>query len=58
MTYAQMMDIPFAYSSNGDAFYEHDFLTGAEREIALEDFPSPDELIARYKAGANKGHRD
>lgn len=26
MTYAQMMDIPFAYSSNGDAFYEHDFL--------------------------------
>ena len=55
MTYAQMMDIPFAYSSNGDAFYEHDFLTGAEREIALEDFPSPDELIARYKAGANKG---
>ena len=30
MTYAQMMDIPFAYSSNGDAFYEHDFLTGTE----------------------------
>ena len=27
MTYAQMMDLPFAYSSNGDAFYEHDFLT-------------------------------
>lgn len=25
MSYAQMMDIPFAYSSNGDAFYEHDF---------------------------------
>ena len=25
MTYAQMMDLPFAYSSNGDAFYEHDF---------------------------------
>lgn len=23
MTYAQMMDLPFAYSSNGDAFYEH-----------------------------------
>jgi len=23
-----MMDIPFAYSSNGDAFYEHDFVTG------------------------------
>ena len=28
ITYAQMLDVPFAYSSNGDAFYEHDFLTG------------------------------
>lgn len=28
MTYAQMLDIPFAYSSNGDGFMEHDFLTG------------------------------
>jgi Type I site-specific restriction-modification system, R (restriction) subunit and related helicases len=52
--YAHMMDVPFAYSSNGDAFYEHDMLTGAERQIALEDFPSPDELISRYKQVANK----
>ena len=51
MTYAQMLDVPFAYSSNGDAFYEHDFLTGLERQIALEDFPSPEELTARYMAG-------
>lgn len=50
MTYAKMLDVPFAYSSNGDAFYEHDFLTGQERQIALEDFPSPDELLARFKA--------
>ena len=28
MTYAQMLDLPFAFSSNGDGFYEHDFLTG------------------------------
>lgn len=55
ITYAQMLDVPFAYSSNGDAFYEHDFLTGIERQIALEDFPSPQELFARYKAGANSG---
>ena len=53
--YARMMDVPFAYSSNGDAFYEHDMLTGAERQIALEDFPSPDELIERYKKDANDG---
>ena len=48
MTYAMMMDLPFAYSSNGDAFFEHDFLTGKECLISLSDFPSPDELIARY----------
>ena len=28
ISYAQMMDIPFAYLSNGDAFYEHDLMTG------------------------------
>lgn len=55
ITYAQMMDVPFVYSSNGDAFYEHDMLTGLEREIALSDFPSPDELMERYKAEANGG---
>ena len=44
MTYAQMLDIPFAYSSNGDGFMEHDFLTGQEREIGLDEFPSEQEL--------------
>ena len=51
MTYAQMMDVPFVYSSNGDGFYEHDFLTGLERQLTLADFPSPEELTARYRAG-------
>ena len=55
MAYAKMLDVPFAYSSNGDAFCEHDFLTGTEREIALEDFPTPEELAARLEAGANGG---
>lgn len=53
ITYAQMLDVPFAYSSNGDAFYEHDFLTGQERQISLSEFPSPDELITRYNAAKN-----
>nr|MCR5834936.1 DEAD/DEAH box helicase family protein [Lachnospiraceae bacterium] len=48
MTYAMMMDLPFAYSSNGDGFFEHDFLTGKEREIGLDEFPTQEELIARY----------
>lgn len=55
ITYAQMLDVPFAYSSNGDGFREHDFLTGTERDIRLTDFPTPDELYARYKKGANAG---
>lgn len=55
MTYAQMMDIPFAYSSNGDGFQEHDFLTGKERFLTLGEFPSPDELIARWESDSNGG---
>ncbi len=53
MTYAKMMDIPFAYSSNGDGFTEHDFLTGKERHLALNDFPTYNELCDRYKSEAN-----
>lgn len=49
MTYAQMLDVPFAYSSNGDGFVEHDFLTGQEREFGLDDFPTEQELTAQYK---------
>lgn len=49
MAYAKMLDVKFAYSSNGDAFYEHDFLTGQERQLSLSEFPSPDELLARYQ---------
>ena len=46
--YAKILDIPFAYSSNGDAFLEHDIQNGIEREIALSDFPTPEELWARF----------
>ena len=53
--YAVMLDLPFAYSSNGDGFFEHDFLTGRERELGLDEFPTEAELIARYKAGKNNG---
>ena len=55
MEYAKMLDVPFAYSSNGDGFAEHDFLTGTEREFGLDEFPTEAELIARYKRGANAG---
>lgn len=50
--YAEILDIPFVYSSNGKGFVEHDRTKtkgNIERELALEDFPSPDELFQRYK---------
>lgn len=53
--YAKMLDVPFAYSSNGDGFEEYDFITGVERELPLDAFPTPDELINRYKSEINGG---
>ena len=55
ITYAKMLDIPFAYSSNGDGFYEHDLLTGIERTLAMDEFPSPEELTARWERESNGG---
>jgi type I restriction enzyme R subunit len=52
LEYAEILDVPFAYSSNGDAFLEHDrTATGGNvtREIPLDQFPSPEELWARYR---------
>jgi len=49
--YGTALDVPFVYSSNGDAFLEHDFLRTSgqvEREIPLGEFPSPNELWNRY----------
>lgn len=53
MEYARKLDLPFAYSSNGDGFMEHDFLTGKEREFSMSEFPSEEELIARFKREKN-----
>ena len=50
LEYAETLDVPFAYSSNGDAFLEHDRTASSgavEREISLHNFPAPDELWAR-----------
>ena len=55
MAYAEMLDVPFAYSSNGDGFFEHDFLTGKERELSMDEFPTEEELVSRYKAESNHG---
>lgn len=49
INYGEMMDVPFVYSSNGDGFIEHDFFSGKERYLQMEEFPSPKELWARYR---------
>ena len=46
-TYAEMMDLRFAYSSNGHGFTEYDFFTGVERNLSMDEFPSEQELVAR-----------
>ncbi|MGX5475396.1 EcoAI/FtnUII family type I restriction enzme subunit R [Bacillus toyonensis] len=51
--YGEMLKVPFVYSSNGDGFLEHDRLTGKERQIGLDEFPSPDQLWNRYKQHNN-----
>lgn len=48
--YAEILDVPFVYSSNGDGFLEHDMTTGTERELSMDEFPSSEELWKRYKS--------
>ena len=59
LEYAEILDVPFAYSSNGDAFIEHD-RTGKgdiiEKEISLDKFPTPEILWDRYKT--HKGYTE
>ncbi|HYG89561.1 MAG TPA: DEAD/DEAH box helicase family protein [Azospirillum sp.] len=53
LEYAATLNIPFVFSSNGDGFVFHD-RTGAggatETTLALDAFPSPSDLWARYRA--------
>lgn len=57
--YAETLDIPFVFSSNGDGFYFHDRtakIGSIEKEIPLDAFPSPQELWQKYRA--HKGLSD
>lgn len=56
MEYAKMLDVKFAFSSNGEGFAEHDFLTGQERCFGMDEFPTREELIERYKKEINEGN--
>lgn len=53
LSYADALDVPFVFTSNGDGFVFHDRTgrsTPVERVIGLDEFPSPDDLWARYQA--------
>ncbi|PPQ44127.1 EcoAI/FtnUII family type I restriction enzme subunit R [Rhodopseudomonas palustris] len=53
LEYATALDIPFVFSSNGDGFVFHDRTAPAgavETTLALEAFPAPADLWARYRA--------
>ncbi|PYJ27432.1 MAG: DEAD/DEAH box helicase [Verrucomicrobia bacterium] len=47
--YAEMLDLKFAYASNGPDILEFDYFTGVEK--ALTGYPAPEELWRRYRAG-------
>ncbi|WP_181305537.1 EcoAI/FtnUII family type I restriction enzme subunit R [Rufibacter sp. XAAS-G3-1] len=54
--YADILDVHFVYSTNGDAFLEFDKTQEegeVEKELSLENFPSPEELWQRYAAFKN-----
>ena len=56
LSYAEILDIPVAFSSNGDGFIQHDrsgYSPGVEKELSLDNFPSPAEVWNMYKKFKN-----
>ena len=51
--YARILDVPFAYATNGTDLIEKDMISGLNRKMKLAQLPGPDELWARYKAEKN-----
>lgn len=51
LNYAEILDIPFVFTSNGDgfSFYDKTAEHNVQTELALDQFPSPEELWAHYK---------
>jgi type I restriction enzyme R subunit len=50
--YASILDVPFAFSSNGDGFLFHDrtgMFPTVEQHLSLDEFPSPETLWAYYR---------
>ena len=53
LNYAKTLDVPFVFSSNGDAFHFHDRTVTegpVETELSLDAFPTPEQLWKKYCA--------
>ena len=53
LAYAERLELPFVFTSNGDGFLFHDrtgTLSTVEQTLTLDEFPSPDVLWAHYKS--------
>jgi len=53
IAYAKALDVYYVYASNGDGFVEQNLITGEVRDLALEEFPTPEELYSRYLKDKN-----
>lgn len=51
--YARILDVPFAYSTNGDDLIEKDMISGINKNMKMKDFPTIDELWKRYQKESN-----
>lgn len=51
--YARILDVPFAYSTNGDDLIEKDMISGINKNMKMKNFPTIDELWERYQKESN-----
>lgn len=56
--YAQMLDVHFAFSSNGSAFRFHNLETGEETELSMDEFPSPEKLLSLHRGIHNLSNEE
>lgn len=53
ISYARLLDLPYAYASAGKGFVEYNLKTGVQREIPLDAFPGPEALWEKYCQAKN-----
>lgn len=56
--YASKLNVRFVYTSNGKGFFFHDMITGEEKEIPMDKFPSPQELFEKQYDESTRNNVD